>query len=153
MDYPAIGAITALSSVIGRRLGIHPKRQDDWLAIPNLWGLVVGSPGLLKSPMLHEARKPLMRLEAAARASNETALATYELQELARKAERQRLVTKASSSKADFGSDGLVAQLRGLQAGPPAERRHLVNDSTVEKLGEILNQNPFGVLLFRDEIT
>jgi hypothetical protein len=28
----------------------------------------------------------------------------------------------------------------------------VVNDSTVEKLGEILNQNPYGLLLFRDEL-
>lgn len=28
-----------------------------------------------------------------------------------------------------------------------------MNDATVEKLGKILNQNPHGVLLFRDELT
>lgn len=31
--------------------------------------------------------------------------------------------------------------------------RYIVNDSTVEKLGVILNENPRGVLLFRDELT
>ncbi len=31
-------------------------------------------------------------------------------------------------------------------------RRYLVNDSTVEKLGEILNQNPNGVTMSRDEL-
>jgi hypothetical protein len=35
---------------------------------------------------------------------------------------------------------------------PPIRRRYIVNDPTVEKLGEILNQNPAGVLLFRDGI-
>lgn len=29
----------------------------------------------------------------------------------------------------------------------------MVNDPTVEKLGELLNQNPNGLLLFRDELT
>ena len=33
------------------------------------------------------------------------------------------------------------------------ERRYVVNDSTVEKLGELLNENPNGVLLFRDELS
>jgi hypothetical protein len=32
------------------------------------------------------------------------------------------------------------------------ERRYLVNDSTVEKLGELLNLNRNGLLLFRDEL-
>ncbi len=29
----------------------------------------------------------------------------------------------------------------------------VVNDATVEKLGELLNQNPNGLLLFRDELS
>jgi Protein of unknown function (DUF3987) len=35
----------------------------------------------------------------------------------------------------------------------PVRRRLIVNDTTVEKLGELLNQNPNGVLIFRDELT
>jgi hypothetical protein len=53
-------------SLIGRKLGIHPKRQDDWLAVPNLWGAVVGRPSLMKSPALAEVMKPLSRLIAEA---------------------------------------------------------------------------------------
>ena len=36
---------------------------------------------------------------------------------------------------------------------PPTARRYLVNDATLEKLGEILKENPNGVTLFRDELT
>ena len=32
------------------------------------------------------------------------------------------------------------------------ERRYIVNDPTVEKLGELLHQNPQGLLLYRDEL-
>jgi len=32
-------------------------------------------------------------------------------------------------------------------------KRYLVNDATVEKLGELLNHNPNGLLLFRDELS
>jgi hypothetical protein len=42
IEFPAVTAITALSSVIGRRVGIYPKRHDDWLVVPNLWGLCMG---------------------------------------------------------------------------------------------------------------
>ena len=35
---------------------------------------------------------------------------------------------------------------------PPTERRYRTNDTTVEKLGELLNQNPRGLLLVRDEL-
>ena len=35
---------------------------------------------------------------------------------------------------------------------PPCQRI-VVNDSTVEKLGELLNENPRGLLLIRDELS
>ena len=47
-DFPAAAAIVALGSVIGRRCGIRPKRQDDWTVVPNLWGAVIGRPGVIE---------------------------------------------------------------------------------------------------------
>lgn len=35
---------------------------------------------------------------------------------------------------------------------PPVLRRFIVNDATVEKLGELLNENPNGLMLERDEL-
>jgi len=43
------------AAVIGRKVAIRPKRQDDWAVVPNLWGLAVGPPGLMKSLALAEA--------------------------------------------------------------------------------------------------
>ncbi len=40
LDFVAAPAIAALSSVIGRTVGIYPKQHDDWLCVPNLWGSV-----------------------------------------------------------------------------------------------------------------
>ena len=36
---------------------------------------------------------------------------------------------------------------------PPVAKRYLVNDTTVEKLDELLNHHPNGLLLFRDELS
>lgn len=38
------------------------------------------------------------------------------------------------------------------EKGPPARRRYIINDFTVEKLGELLRDNPNGLLAFRDEL-
>lgn len=38
------------------------------------------------------------------------------------------------------------------QAPEPIARRFIVNDATVEKLGELMQQNPWGVLSYRDEL-
>ena len=59
LDFPAIASMVALGSVVGRKMGIRPKRRDDWTVIPNLFGGIVGRPGLLKTPALQEACRPL----------------------------------------------------------------------------------------------
>ncbi|HWW33798.1 MAG TPA: DUF3987 domain-containing protein, partial [Xanthobacteraceae bacterium] len=65
-DYVAVSAIVALGSVIGCRVGIRPQRNTDWIEVPNVWGGFIGRPGMLKSPAMQEALKPLHRLEAEA---------------------------------------------------------------------------------------
>lgn len=45
IDFPAAGAMVALAGVVGRKIGIRPKRMDDWLVVPNMWGVIVGRPG------------------------------------------------------------------------------------------------------------
>ena len=48
-DFPAVAALVALSSLIGARAVVQPKAKDDWQVVPNLWGAVVGRPGV-KNP-------------------------------------------------------------------------------------------------------
>ena len=66
-DFPAVGAVVAISSLIGALAVVAPKARDDWRVVPNLWGLIVGRPGVMKSPALGEVLKPLHRLEATER--------------------------------------------------------------------------------------
>jgi hypothetical protein len=70
--------VVVAGSLIGRQVGIYPKRRDDWLVVPNLWGAVVGRPSLLKSPALAEVMKPLSRLVAEAYEEHEGAKVAYE---------------------------------------------------------------------------
>ncbi len=50
VDYCAVGALVALAGVVGAAVGIRPKRRDDWLVVPNLWGGVIGPPSKKKDP-------------------------------------------------------------------------------------------------------
>ena len=54
LDFPAATAITLLSGLIGSRIGIKPKKYDDWLVIPNLWGMLIASPSMMKSPVIND---------------------------------------------------------------------------------------------------
>ena len=78
-DFPAVGAMVALSSVIGRKVVLRPKRYDDWAVVPNLWGALVGRPGVMKSPALMAATAPLERLGALASDLHKEAVAAFKI--------------------------------------------------------------------------
>ena len=153
-DYPAVAGMTSLAAVVGRQVAIRPKRADDWLVVANLWGAIVGRPGTLKSPALSEPLKPLRRLEGQAREEHTEALREHEaacLIATERKAVGKEAIRKALKLKQDAAS--LAWETAGDSPEPPARRRYLTSDSTVEKLGELLAGNPRGLLVFRDELT
>jgi hypothetical protein len=53
-----------LGSVIGKKLAIQPHGVDaSWYEYPNLWGVAILQPGMLKSPALNEAIKFVRELE------------------------------------------------------------------------------------------
>ena len=156
LDFPAIGAMTCLGAAVGRRIAIRPKEHDDWTVVPNLWGGIVGRPGLLKTPALQEACGPLIRLEMAAKDEFKRAQAEYEAQQRIDKQQKKLQDDKiAKDLKTNRDPKGILHDLlaEGDADPQPVRHRYLVNDSTIEKLGEILSQNPNGVLIFRDELT
>ncbi|WP_222184834.1 YfjI family protein [Geminicoccus harenae] len=154
-DYAAIGAMVALAALVGRQIAIRPKRQDDWTVVPNLWGAVVGRPGMLKTPTLQEATRPLITLEIKAKEKHEKELEDFKAKSVVDKAawgiaegrikKRLKEGANAETVAAEF-SDVLKAET------PPCRRRYVTNDATVEKLGELLNENPRGILVNRDEL-
>lgn len=150
LDIPAIGAVTALSAAIGRRARIMPKALDDWTVVPNLWGMVVAPPGYLKSPALAEVMKPLQRLQSEAFKEYEAAMAAWEQEKaivkLRNQAHRQRALTQLKK-----GDDGLPEMLPEPEA--PVATRYIVNNFSLEALGEVLIGNPNGVLAFSDELS
>lgn len=155
-DFVAAAVVVVIASLVGRQVGIRPKREDDWIVVPNLWGAVVGEPGLMKTPALQEAMKPLMRLvaEDKERFDAEQKQTAFEITVAAlRKALLEADLKKAmKDNDTDRIAEIKVSMEAAETAAVPIERRRLVNDATVEKLGVILNENPIGVLQHRDEI-
>src|SRR5690606_4952758 len=157
LEYVAAPALVGLGAVIGRRLGIRPEQFDDWTVVPNLWGGIVGRPGLMKTHAIQEALRPLRRLAA-------TAAERYEAEEAAWQARRARLqaeveaiksqMTKAAKAGKDAASleRELAEKLAELRDCAPAERRYFTQDATVEKLAVLLKENPRGLLILRDEL-
>jgi putative DNA primase/helicase len=152
-DYVAVTAMVALGSVIGRRIGIKPQIKTDWLEVPNIWGGFIGRPGMLKSPAMQEALKPLHRLEVEAAKQNEIALeayaagmSEYKLRREVGIALKRKELKKAGGQKIDANID------IGEEPAEPKLVRYRTNDTSYEALGELLRDNPNGMLVERDEL-
>jgi hypothetical protein len=151
-DFPAVTALVAMSSLIGARAVVQPKAQDNWQVVPNLWGVVVGRPGVKKSPALSEALKPLTKLQEAESEAWQIANAAWELdcKVAAMQGDDNERKAKSLAVKDPVAARALLAPV--VTAAEPLARRYIVNDATVEKLGELMQQNPWGTLSYRDEL-
>lgn len=155
-EYAALSAVVAMGSLIGRKVGIHPKALDSWRVIPNVWGAMIGRPSIKKTPVASEVMKPINALEREARENFKKDLKTFEaemkIEEILNKEAENK--AKALVKKGDIdGARLLLADTAETTPDKPTPRRYIVNDATVEKLGVILEDNPQGLLLFRDELS
>lgn len=156
IDQIAVPAIAMLSSVVGARCGIRPKSNDNWLVIPNLWGGIVGKPSTLKSPALAEIMKPLNNMEAKARVEYEDQLNNYtvetEFNKLAQAGLKKQMEKELAKPKGEISEEQKQTYKNFEQIEKPVCQRFKTNDASIEKMGELLSENPSGLLLFRDEL-
>lgn len=158
LDFPAVPAYIAAASLIGTQCGIRPGRKNDWVVVPNLWGMCIGRPSSMKTPPTAEVLKPLRRLEMKSREdfeAREFDRTTIEIQQKALKkamdsaastGAKKREAADLSKFRDDFGN--YEADLKEAAH----RRRYIVQDCTTERLGEILSDNPRGLMLYRDEL-
>ncbi|MBZ0153297.1 MAG: DUF3987 domain-containing protein [Planctomycetes bacterium] len=154
IDFPAVAAMVTYSAVIGRRIGVRPKQRDNWCVVSNLWGGVVGRPGVMKTPGIQEPMSFLRRLEANGKDAYDRECKEHAARSLVAKARDKVADQEIRKTLAADGDAMAVARMAIADAlEPPVRRRFITNDATVEKLGEILNENPNGIIVFRDELT
>lgn len=152
-DFVAVGVMTGLGSLLGRKVAVRPQGKTDWAETANQWALVVGRPGVLKSPALEQARAPIKRLAAKATRHHETAMAEHEVQaqiaalrvDAAKKEAAKRLAK-------DPSADLLTLLTAAGVPDSPNLRRYEANDTTAAALGELHRHNPNGLLIYRDEL-
>lgn len=156
LDFVAVPAIIALGSLVGR-IAIRPRRYDDWGSVPNLWGAVVNPPGSKKSPAASEALAPVERLQAReierhARLMEEVET-DIELNEAQKTATKNLLAQKAKKGATRAELKQIQMENAPIDNEVPTLKRYIVNEATVEAAGVILQENPRGFLMNRDELT
>jgi DNA polymerase I-like protein with 3'-5' exonuclease and polymerase domains len=134
--YVALPALAVAAAAIGNTRVIRLKR--GWEEPCILWTAVVGDSGTLKSPAYLKAVGHFFRTQRRLIQEYKVRLADY----------RERLAEYKEAKK--------QADKDGIDPGDPPEQpvllRIVCSDSTIEKLAEILEDNPRGVLLARDEL-
>ena len=160
MDFLAIPTMVMFGSLIGAGCGIMAKQKDDWLTIPNIWGGIIARSGGSKTPALSKALKPLTQLEVKAQEKYEREIVEYLEKFEAYKITKDMLIGglkkqhKPSTNQSSANLLDVTQQTLQSIREPekPICRRFKINDSTIEKTGELLSQNPRGLLFFRDEL-
>lgn len=154
IEYAACAVIVMISSVIGSACAVRPKQNDNWAEVPNLWGLVVGEPGDMKTPAVTSAFGPLRELVREAERDFEAEVSRHLIEETRRKHLANLMRTQHNKMKTGLPPEDEIDALAKLSEEPkrPIRRRYMTNDATIEKLGEICRDNPRGVLCYRDEL-
>ena len=160
LEFVVVPALGAAGTLVGRSVGICPWRFDDYLVVPNLWGGIVGRPGVMKSFAVEEGSSPLRRLAAKAgerfcdeEAAMDAHRARIEAEIAAIKGKIAAEAKKGGSSDT-FATleDQLAGANRDLKEAVVTESRYMTQDATVEKLGELLRENSRGLQVQRDEL-
>ena len=151
-DYIGVSLMTSAAAVIGRKVAIRPMANDDWTEVCNQWALLVGRPGVLKSPAMEWSMRGLNWLAARAGEKFKAEDAKYKLGTEARKLKAEVLKATAKKQLRRNPDCDVTAALAMEEEPAPTLKRYIANDTTVESLGELLEQNPNGLLVYRDEM-
>ena len=128
--HTAISALAVLSGLIGRTFVLDVKLGHREYAM--LWCMLVAKSGFGKSPALNFAIKPIRQLQADAHKAYSKAYAAY----------------KQSGSQ----NTSATAQNQSASTTEPVRLRYVASQPTTEALMPILAENPYGMILIRDEI-
>ena len=104
----------------------------------------------MKSPVIQAITKPLIQIQAEWQRDYETAQREYAL---AKEEHELRRACWKEQFKSASKNNKTAPRRPGDEPGEPKLRRLIVNDATFEALHQIMNHNPAGILVIRDELT
>lgn len=158
-DFPAVATVVVMSGIIGNRFAVRVKQSDNWSVIPNLWGCVIGRPGIMKSPSMEEAIAMVDRLEREESDRCASHMAEWRAEEYRRKARIKHLTSqleRAVRNGDDAEIDSISAELGEIdtaEVSAPKGRRYVAGDATSQALAVLMSENPSGLIVYRDELS
>lgn len=128
IDYYGLGILTVASAVIGNAYGA--QYEDTWQCSPLLYSIIVGHSGIGKSKILDHVMAPIYDIERKLHSEYLTEIEQWEQEKF--EARNQKLKTE--------------------EPPEPPRKRIRLNKATMEALNLIMQNNPRGCLLIREEL-
>jgi hypothetical protein len=135
VDYPATAVLVVSGAAVGAARALELK--GGWPEQAAMYAVIVGAPGRVKTPPLRAVMAPI-----------------YEEQDRLHenyRAARKHYARDKEAYKAALRHKGEEEPRPPVE--PPPMRHLFTSDTTVEELGNNLQENRKGLLLFRDELT
>jgi hypothetical protein len=152
-DYIAIPLVIGAATVTGKEFRLAPKANDrTWAERPCLWGGIISDSGTNKTPAFSYAFETIYRVQHELMEKHKQAvlehLNSFETADIAEKA------WKKSCEKACKDGVPMPDKPKEAEKPPaPVARRIIVGNPTKEGLIDVMEQNPRGMMLFRDELS
>jgi len=130
VDYVGLSTLAAVSAAIGDTRRVVIKK--DWTEGAAIFAMIIGGPASKKTPAMNLALGPVRKRQMAMKAE-------YERQ-------KERYEVKLADWKREDNPDDEKPK-------KPVLARTYADDTTVERLADILNENRRGLLITKDELS
>ena len=134
----ALPALATIAGAIGTTRRVYLGR--DWSEPAVVFGCIVGESSTMKSPALARVADPVRDRQQDLIEAHEAAVERHE----------NDLARWTAASKAFKAGDGPDP---GDKPAAPTLKRIFCADTTIERLAELLHDNPRGLLVIRDELS
>ena len=152
--------LTIIGSIIGRKVALRPKQNDDWTVYGNLWGILIAPPGTKKTPILDSSIKILNKIEYEENLKNQEQIREFAdekkeldiridgLEKQLKDAIKEEDQDKKSTTRKTLSD--LKKRAKELEV---FSKRYSTSAFSLEKLFELLKENTNGMLISNDEIS
>ena len=131
--FAALPALVIVGAAIGAAMAVSPKA--DYCEVPAIWACTVGDSGTGKSPSARPAERLAFAIDSRMKVLHEAAMVDY-----------SRALEDWNKSKESAGSH---TQPRPVK---PVREHFALIDCTIERLAEVAEQSPRGLVVIRDEM-
>jgi hypothetical protein len=146
----AIASLVAVAGCINDNIMLQGKREETgWVESARLWGAWIADPSSKKSPASGRAIKPLRQIDAALRIQSAATQKKGAIEKAIYRDALGKYIKDKSKQLLNGGSCGSPP----LEPEEPLDLRLMVSDTTTEKLGIVMKDNPRGLIMNFDELS